>query len=785
MTERQVTAVREACLWPPELRTEEHINTIIEFAREEAFFARLVPLQQRALCRTMAIEEFAAKEVVFRIGDRGDKFYILLSGQVLAQAPSPTAPCPTGIHPDKCDCPNRPLNTVMFYKAGMGFGELALQNDQPRAATILCTSFAECLVVKRADFEENVGQMNREFIAERVRFLRQCPRIEDALQRHLVTTQDVAVMANCLNESSQEGCGIVARQGEPCDHMIFVRSGRLAMVRVVDNEAVCRDALASKANARKEAIQRQTNGAGSSVEVSPIGPAKRKRPQKKAAQPVVALEPAAEFSVNLAKDMLALRRKERNEKLQFLQQSSLVVGDPEIYMQTSTGSATMVEPASSASLASARRAKVEVGQLVLPTESTPSSSTPKNAELWGKLKGKVNQANVLKIVASWGAEPDPPKPAQKKASKFRMRQQATQAAKVEQEESEKGRVSFAHFSKEVTEEDRPTTSGSASKKKVLLRIGTLSPNQYFGEHQVSQGSTFPVSLVSDPVAELYFMTKHDILRRLPKKLFSALFEAGSKDPVPSDAQLWDMHNQSRRWDSFRWSMHGQASSSRKGVNARSNLEFMGVNPNLPSLSRVVAPPTPRRTSLTAKDEEHFSQSSARFLRRFKGLRDDPGLRAALVKDGHHQRRHIGETLSDSDDDQQDPMSFHFNLHWSNFRKPILLDINGAEEVEVPTIPADQFADEDPASFKPMPLMQSFFAGSDGVSASDPRTGAADVTISLSPTRELEASSPISPRKVSALQRHVADNLPPLGSGVLHSPAQKSQPSSRREVRSRA
>merc|ERR1719453_2870351 len=78
-------------------------------------------------------------------------------------------------------------------------------------------------------------------------------------------------------------------------------------------------------------------------------------------------------------------------------------------------------------------------------------------------------------------------------------------------------------------------AGTGIKKQKLLRVGTVGPFQYFGDKQVCANTVYPVTLLSDPVAEIYVMSKHDILRRLPKKLFSALFAPQDEDPFPTDA----------------------------------------------------------------------------------------------------------------------------------------------------------------------------------------------------------------------------------------------------------
>lgn len=237
--------VRDACALPPEQRTEEHISEIFMHVRNVKFFQKLKHEQQKALCRAMTLETFEARDIITRIGDVGDKFYVVISGSVAVQVPSSTAPCPHNIHDDKCTCPDRPLETVVFLEKGMGFGELALQSDQPRSATVQASEPTELLVITQGDYEAYAGKWHREFLDSRVQFLKECPRIGEALDQGLIEQQDLAVMASCLSESSLFGNEMAIRQGDSVDHMLFVRSGQFAVLR-------CVDVAASKADRRSK-----------------------------------------------------------------------------------------------------------------------------------------------------------------------------------------------------------------------------------------------------------------------------------------------------------------------------------------------------------------------------------------------------------------------------------------------------------------------------------------------------------------------------------------------------
>ncbi|CAE8607152.1 unnamed protein product, partial [Polarella glacialis] len=248
---------------------------------------------------------------------------------------------------------------------------------------------------------------------------------------------------------------------------------------------------------------------------------------------------------------------------------------------------------------------------------------------------------------------------------------------------------------------------------------------------------YPCSLVSDPIAEIYMMSKHDILRRLPKKLFSALFTLETACE-PTDGQLVDMLRQNERWFSYRRSMHGAAIrnnqdlrpniTSCRGVDAAANLDFLGVNLNSDLGKKTLPPPQKKGVHLTAKDEELFSQTSARFLRRYDMMKRDRGLRLALGRAGYPKH---GNGLHD--EDENDPMAVRFDQHWSKLRQdPVSLDL-GEDLFDITmrkdyTLPSGAMPFADPIN--PPPELR---ASTSSLSSGGPASGwTATVTAELPP-----------------------------------------------------
>lgn len=731
----RLIAIRQACNLQSDLRTDEHIDDIVEFVKDVKFFSKLTLVQQRALCRTMSIEEFASREHVFEIGDVGSKYYIILSGSVGVQIYSQTAPCPTGIHSqtESCNCAGRPLDTVVILEPRMGFGELSLQSDLPRSATIQAFEHTELLVTEKEDYQTYAGQLHRQFIEHRVAFLRGCPRIEEALQRMLVTTQDIGLMANCLQEKSLNGNGVACRQGDPVDQMIFVRSGSLAIIRVVDvDAATCCDKeqfqdnstayLPGVSTCRKHSYKEQTAATSSSARSPSIRPGskgvtsfKDGRDSFDEGDRIPASQTEHQLANNLAKLMRDVKKKERDVKRDELMEKGVLTKNE--HKWEASGAVARDRTASIERRSKGNQIKKKASVQMDSDGGNGETKKPTGSCLWKKVSKAVGLANnqnrflaVLGGIEGGGATTVSEETAEQNlqaAQRSIEHLSSVSRARKRYDEvrfkdmREKSSKSLSHSP------SRGSRSGfsDCKKRKLLLRVGTVGPNQFFGDQQICSTETYQATLVSDPVAELYVMSKHDIFRRLPKKLFSALF-APDQEKRATDAQLLDMHRQVERWGAFRKAMHREAMSqvglrnhgmsvhrplrdpcSSARIDPLANLDFLGVHPRSTLGKHLAQTPTRGPACLTAKDEELFSQASARFLRRVDIVTRDPGLHSALAKMGQQRevlvdRGHEGRWGSESGGHSSDPMSFRFEQHWAKLRKDqIGLDLDSALEDE--------------------------------------------------------------------------------------------------------
>ena len=77
----------------PQFRLSTHIDNLLYLTKDVQFFKRITMEQDsndihRECCKVMNLEEYSNEDIIFNFGDKGDKFYIILSGSVSIKIPS-------------------------------------------------------------------------------------------------------------------------------------------------------------------------------------------------------------------------------------------------------------------------------------------------------------------------------------------------------------------------------------------------------------------------------------------------------------------------------------------------------------------------------------------------------------------------------------------------------------------------------------------------------------------------------------------------------------------------
>ena len=127
---------REALLKPPARRTEADV-VLLETVLSRVKFVRELTMKTRMdLCKLTGYARHGAGETLFRQGDAGEFFYVVLSGSVDVFIRDPGG--------------REHLVATLFN--GDSFGELALLYNSPRAATVMCTQAGTVWTIDRSVF---------------------------------------------------------------------------------------------------------------------------------------------------------------------------------------------------------------------------------------------------------------------------------------------------------------------------------------------------------------------------------------------------------------------------------------------------------------------------------------------------------------------------------------------------------------------------------------------------------------------------------------------------------
>ncbi|GLE03200.1 hypothetical protein PINS_up012079 [Pythium insidiosum] len=149
--------------------------------------------------------------IVIRQGDQGDHFYAIGSGQleVLVAVNGSPNPIRYGI-----------------LGPGMGFGELALLCNMPRAATIKALTDVELWALERNVFREILASHKLMRLNKALQVLQGIPILNK------LTHQELQQVAAAMEWEEYEPTTIIIRQGEVGEHFFIITQGEIVVTQV-------------------------------------------------------------------------------------------------------------------------------------------------------------------------------------------------------------------------------------------------------------------------------------------------------------------------------------------------------------------------------------------------------------------------------------------------------------------------------------------------------------------------------------------------------------------------
>lgn len=210
-------------------RTEQEVRDLSDTLKSKmSFFSKFSIDQQNELCRVTESVSVSAQNIVFREGQYGQAYYIVLRGVLELYVKGDST---MNRHkPDHYDHGDR----VSVLKVWDTFGERALESLQSkRKGTVIASEYAELLVIFREDYYNTISVLMQKKTKEKLLLLRKSTIFQNIDMRHL------NALAKVMEPRIFRFDEVLFQSGSKVTGMLIIASGEARVeVRV---EAVCSD----------------------------------------------------------------------------------------------------------------------------------------------------------------------------------------------------------------------------------------------------------------------------------------------------------------------------------------------------------------------------------------------------------------------------------------------------------------------------------------------------------------------------------------------------------------
>lgn len=203
-----ISAIKKICSKRSGDRTISDIEALIQLTKNSKFFSSSNTFH-KPCCYHLHYEFCEASQYVFLYGSTGNKFYIVLSGTVGVEVP----------------VSNGNFEEVVQLNDGAGFGELALESEKPRQASIRCKTPCHFLYLDKKDYKECLGKVVKEKRNLFVEFLFSLP-LFSAFTKGTLTKISYAFKEKVLKKSQ-----ILYKEGDLPEFFYVVGKGEIGFYK--------------------------------------------------------------------------------------------------------------------------------------------------------------------------------------------------------------------------------------------------------------------------------------------------------------------------------------------------------------------------------------------------------------------------------------------------------------------------------------------------------------------------------------------------------------------------
>ncbi|EAR83882.2 cyclic nucleotide-binding domain protein (macronuclear) [Tetrahymena thermophila SB210] len=213
----QIEELRKLLTVPPEERTDQNIQEIAKQVSGIQFLSKYKHSQEfKDICRYLYIKSLDTRQYVFKQGDIGDAFYIILSGGVTIYIDEPTE--------YKNFMQLKEKNRLV---RGAAFGEIALITNSKRTATIMANQPTELIILEKDVFQAFIKEKKTLHLQKLQSFLENM-NLFTLLPENIL----LEITTKCQIKKYPSNT-IIMRQGDDAAAIYFVRRGQVKAVKCI------------------------------------------------------------------------------------------------------------------------------------------------------------------------------------------------------------------------------------------------------------------------------------------------------------------------------------------------------------------------------------------------------------------------------------------------------------------------------------------------------------------------------------------------------------------------
>lgn len=199
---------------PQDQRDPQDLKKISAVISNIKFFQSLKENQSifKECCMYLTYEHFNTGEFIFSEGEVGDKFYIIIKGQA-------------GVWVKVKEKETFVKKEVLVYNDGGSFGELALVDQKPRAASIIAKSECHVAVLDKSNYNRILSSVMKKKRAELVEFLQKQALFQKWTKGSLLK------LSYCFEEKTFNKGKVLFVEGQKVDFLYLIREGEVKISR--------------------------------------------------------------------------------------------------------------------------------------------------------------------------------------------------------------------------------------------------------------------------------------------------------------------------------------------------------------------------------------------------------------------------------------------------------------------------------------------------------------------------------------------------------------------------